>query len=818
MEDSLDKLASKMNNRSMAQRSQKQEIYTTSKKAWSHFALLLILSLKAHLSTASDTMYRGQPLAWKQTLTSKSGFFELGFFTPGKSHKHYVGIWYKTIAELTVVWVANRDCPVSDPSSKALEISEDGNLLITEKGIPFCKCTNSGMPNYTVAVLLDNGNFILRDKLDNVLWQSFEEQTNTLLPGAKIGYNRLTNKSNILRSWTSSENPGSGHFSAELEESGLVLYYISNSPWLKLLISNVSFINIWNDRYWLSTHYTYVFNESEGYFTYSSDYPISARFVLDVTGDLNLYIWSSYSQIWNLVWTEASRHCEIHGFCGNYGICTQLKVPPCDCPKGFEPRWPGNWSIGDYSGGCIRRTPLGCSNGGIDKFLTVPNMHLGNLFGVATKINGTVQDIEACKLACLRDCDCIAYSCYDECFLYKKQLMNLQISSATETGEDLYVRISASERIELVGSRTKMSKKVAWILGVSAMLILLLSIVLAIILWKPSADGALEESEFSLMLFKYRDLKKATMNFSQKLGEGGFGTVFKGTLPNSTTIAVKKIRSVEQGEKQFRAEVRTLGAIQHVNLLRLCGFCVEASKRFLVYDYMPKGSLESHLFQKVSKILDWNTRYHIAIGIARGLAYLHENCIDCIIHCDIKPENILLDAEYDPKVADFGLAKVIGRNFSRVLTTMRGTRGYLAPEWISGEAITPKVDVFSYGKLLFEIISGRRNINMLDEEICNYFPARVAMAINKGEDLLTLLDFKLEGNANMEELTRACKVACWCIQDDPRDRPTMGNVVKILEGLMQLGIPQIPLYFQRLSESPMEASVCREIETCSSSY
>ena len=169
-------------------------------------------------------------------------------------------------------------------------------------------------------------------------------------------------------------------------------------------------------------------------------------------------------------------------------------------------------------------------------------------------------------------------------------------------------------------------------------------------------------------------------------------------------------------------------------------------------------------------------------------------------------------------MADFGLAKVIGRNFSRVLTTMRGTRGYLAPEWISGEAVTSKVDVFSYGKLLFEIISGRRNINMLDEEICNYFPARVAMAINKGEDLLTLLDFKLEGNANMEELTRACKFACWCIQDDPRDRPTMGNVVKILEGLVQLGIPQIPLYFRRLSESPMEASVCHEIETCSSSY
>ena len=185
-------------------------------------------------------------------------------------------------------------------------------------------------------------------------------------------------------------------------------------------------------------------------------------------------------------------------------------------------------------------------------------------------------------------------------------------------------------------------------------------------------------------------MRRATKNFSQKLGEGGFGSVFKGALPNSRAIAVKKIRSLEQGEKQFHAEISTLGAIQHVNLLRLRGFCVEVSKRFLVYDNMPKGSLESHLFQNTSKILDWKTRYQIAIGITKGLAYLHDNCRDCIMHFDIKPENILLDAEYNPKVADFGLAKIIGRDFSRVLTTIRGTRGYLAPEWISGEAVNSK--------------------------------------------------------------------------------------------------------------------------------
>ena len=162
------------------------------------------------------------------------------------------------------------------------------------------------------------------------------------------------------------------------------------------------------------------------------------------------------------------------------------------------------------------------------------------------------------------------------------------------------------------------------------------------------------------------------------------------------------------------------------------------------------------------------------------MAYLHEECKDCIIHCDVKPENILLDANDNPKVADFGLAKLVSRDFSRVLTTMRGTGGYLAPEWLSSKAITPKVDVFSFGKLLFEIILGRRNTNMLNDD-SNYFPTSVANAINKGEEVMMLLDYKLENSDSIEELTRACKVAYWCIQDDEKDRPTIGQVVQILE-------------------------------------
>uniref|UniRef100_A0A452Z4C5 Protein kinase domain-containing protein n=1 Tax=Aegilops tauschii subsp. strangulata TaxID=200361 RepID=A0A452Z4C5_AEGTS len=256
------------------------------------------------------------------------------------------------------------------------------------------------------------------------------------------------------------------------------------------------------------------------------------------------------------------------------------------------------------------------------------------------------------------------------------------------------------------------------------------------------------------------------------------------------------LEGLRQGEKQFRAEVSTLGTIQHVNLIRMLGFCSDGGDRkLLVYDYMPNGSLDRHLFRKTFYVLSWQVRYQVTLGVAKGLAYLHDKCRDCIIHCDVKPENILLDASFGPKVADFGLAKLVGRDFSRVLTTMRGTVGYLAPEWISGEAITAKADVFSYGMMLFEIVSGRRNIEQgerrsvvsaaADAEehpTTTFFPLLVARKLAEG-DVMTLLDPELEGDANAEEMRRVCKVACWCIQRDVDTRPAMGEVVQVLEGL-----------------------------------
>nr|XP_029120080.1 G-type lectin S-receptor-like serine/threonine-protein kinase At2g19130 [Elaeis guineensis] len=270
--------------------------------------------------------------------------------------------------------------------------------------------------------------------------------------------------------------------------------------------------------------------------------------------------------------------------------------------------------------------------------------------------------------------------------------------------------------------------------------------------------------EGSLIQFTNSDLQRVTKNFSEKLGSGGFGSVFKGTLIDSTEVAVKKLEGFRQGEKQFRTEVSTMAAIQHVNLLRLRGFCSKGSKRLLVYEYMSGGSLDSRLFQNNSTVLDWKIRYQIILGIARGLAYLHEKCRECIIHCDIKSDNILLDMDFCTKVADFGMAKLIGRDFSRVLTTMRGTIDYLAPEWISGLPITSKVDVYSFGTMLFELISGKRNTTHSMDGSKIFYPSWAATKIIEG-GIFSLLDHRLNGAADTEELTRVCRVACWCIQD-----------------------------------------------------
>jgi serine/threonine protein kinase len=374
-------------------------------------------------------------------------------------------------------------------------------------------------------------------------------------------------------------------------------------------------------------------------------------------------------------------------------------------------------------------------------------------------------------------------------------------ASSDGNGETLYIRLAAKEVASGLATRKRgISVRVATgvAVGASAAALILVAI-LGLMIWRRKGKwftSTIENPQggIGIIAFRHIDLQRATRNFSERLGGGSFGSVFKGCLGDSVTLAVKRLDGARQGEKQFRAEVNSVGIIQHINLVKLIGFCCEDDKRLLVYEYMPNHSLDLHLFKANGTVLDWNLRYQIAIGVARGLAYLHTGCRDCIIHCDIKPENILLDASFVPKIADFGMAKVLGREFSQAITTMRGTIGYLAPEWIGGTAITSKVDVYSYGMVLFEVISGRKNSSpeyFGDGDYSSFFPMQVARKLRSGE-VGSLVDEKLHGDVNLNEVERVCKVACWCIQENESARPTMAEVVQFLEGLSELGMPPLP--------------------------
>jgi serine/threonine protein kinase len=308
-------------------------------------------------------------------------------------------------------------------------------------------------------------------------------------------------------------------------------------------------------------------------------------------------------------------------------------------------------------------------------------------------------------------------------------------------------------------------------------------------------DNFLENLTGMPIRFRYKDLEVATNNFSEKLGSGGFGSVYKGALPDGTQLAVKQLEGIGQGKKEFRAEVSIIGSIHHLNLVRLKGFCADGTHRLLVYEFMANNSLDKWIFKKKKGefLLDWDTRFNIAVGTAKGLAYLHEDCDSKIVHCDIKPENVLLDDHFTAKVSDFGLAKLMNREQSHVFTTMRGTRGYLAPEWITNYAISEKSDVYSYGMVLLEIIGGRKNYDTNESSEKSYFPSFAFKMMEEGK-MRDILDSELKIDEHDDRAQCAIRVALWCIQEDMSMRPSMTKVVQMLEGLCNVPIPPTSSY------------------------
>ncbi|OVA16305.1 Protein kinase domain [Macleaya cordata] len=298
--------------------------------------------------------------------------------------------------------------------------------------------------------------------------------------------------------------------------------------------------------------------------------------------------------------------------------------------------------------------------------------------------------------------------------------------------------------------------------------------------------------------FTAQELHSFTMNYSTRLGSGGFGVVYQGQFPNGIKIAVKVLSksSDKRVEEQFMAEVGTIGRTYHINLVRLYGFCFEHKMTALVYEYMENGSLDKFLFSTETPKIEWEKLQEIAIGTAKGIAYLHEECQQRIIHYDIKPGNVLLDMNLSPKVADFGLAKLCNRDNTHVsITGYRGTPGYSAPEFLlHNYPITHKCDVYSFGMLLFEIVRRRRNVDSNQGDSLDWFPKKVWEEYgNDGLKDLTM-EIGIE-EKDREKAERMFMVALWCVQDSPDSRPLMSTVVKMLEGGVEIMPPSNPFRY-----------------------
>lgn len=292
--------------------------------------------------------------------------------------------------------------------------------------------------------------------------------------------------------------------------------------------------------------------------------------------------------------------------------------------------------------------------------------------------------------------------------------------------------------------------------------------------------------------FTYEELAAATGNFSQAnlLGQGGFGYVHKGVLPSGKAVAVKQLKSGSgQGEREFQAEVDIISRVHHRHLVSLVGYCIAGARRMLVYDFVPNKTLEFHLHGKGLPVMEWATRLRIALGSAKGLAYLHEDCHPRIIHRDVKSANILLNNNFEAMVADFGLAKLTSDNNTHVSTRVMGTFGYLAPEYASSGKLTEKSDVFSYGVMLLELLTGRRPIDatnsFLEDSLVDWARPALSRALADG-NYDDVADPRLEGNYDPVEMTRVVAGAAACVRHSAKKRPKMSQIVRALEGDMSL--------------------------------
>ncbi|KAH9803101.1 Receptor-like serine/threonine-protein kinase SD1-8 [Citrus sinensis] len=584
--------------------------------------------------------------------------------------------------------VANRINPIND-SSGLLVVNETGNLVLTSqnKSVVWSANLSKEVRTPVVLQLLDSGNLVLRGERDCgseiYLWQSFDYPSDTLLPGIKLGWDLKTGLERRITSWKSPDDPFPGNFiwALERQDNPESIFWkgskklTRSGPWNGLRFSASSL------RQNPDFNFSFVSNEDELYYTFDLiDKAVFSRMVMNQT----LYLRQRF------IWNKATKNlCDTYALCGAYGICIISDMPVCQCLKGFKLKSRG---YVDWSQGCVRDKSLNYSRQ--DGFIKFTAMKLpdATLSWVSKSMN-----LNECREKCIDNSSCMAYTNSDirgegsGCAMWFGELIDMR--DFADGGQDLYIRMSASE----LGAKGEPRTEIVVIVISTAAL---LAVVIAAghlvhkrrrnIVEKTENNretNEVQNMDLELPLFELATIANATDNFSinNKLGERGFGPVYKGTLVDGQEIAVKRLSKIsEQGLEELNNEVILFSKLQHRNLVKLLGCCIQGEETLLIYEFMPNKSLNSFIFdQEKCKILDWSKRFHIICGTARGLLYLHQDSRLRIIHRDLKASNVLLDQDMNPKILDF--------------------------EYASDGQFSIKSDVFSFGILLLKTISGKKN-------------------------------------------------------------------------------------------------------------
>ncbi|XP_066346718.1 G-type lectin S-receptor-like serine/threonine-protein kinase LECRK4 [Miscanthus floridulus] len=782
-------------------------------------SLLLLLSstplqARQNITLNSSLTTQGSSTSW----LSPSGDFAFGFRPiEGNTSFYLLAVWFNKIGDQTVAWYAKTTdldpAPVQVSSGSRLQLNSNGALSLEDS--TGTEVWNPQIVGASYAAMLDSGNFVLVASDGSTKWGSFKSPTDTILP------TQVLTSGMSLRSRIIPTDYSNGRFFLDLESTGVSLYTVAvpsgnkYDPYWSMDVNTTNLV-------FNATGVIYIGNQSEiTSWVISSIANYYLRATLDPDGVFRQYMYpkkasNQSNQIWSVVDFKPPNICEANltkvgsGICGfnSYCIWNDAKnQSTCMCPEQYS-------FIDDerkYKGCKPDFEPQSCD---LDEAAVMMQFKLTPI----SRVDWPLSDYEQyspitkdqCQKLCLTDCFCaLAVFHVEDNTCWKKKMPLSNGKMWDDVQRTVYIKVGKDNgtQSEIVASNKWKKDKKNWIIGSSLFLgssvlvnILLISIILfgtyCTITIKEVPSMQSNNIGLPLKAFTYAELEKATSGFQKVIGTGASGIVYKGQLQDdlSTHIAVKKIDKLEhETEKEFTSEVQTIGRTHHKNLVRLLGFCNEGKERLLVYEFMTNGSLNRFLFGDTK--LQWNIRAQLALGVARGLLYLHEECSTQIIHCDIKPQNILLDGDFTAKISDFGLAKLLRTNQTQTNTGIRGTRGYVAPEWFKNIGITAKVDVYSFGVILLELVCCRRNVEL--------------EAAEEDQKILTdwandcyrcgRIDFLVEGDdeaiSDLKIVERFVAVALWCLQEDPTMRPTMLKVTQMLDEAAAVPSPPDPTSF-----------------------